>query len=71
MMQNFVCMCTFISVSYKKHKGKETLSWKSNPNVNLYGISVWYLCQLNHSQNFLDSGNKRKAIAVLLLQKLY
>lgn len=22
MMQNFVCMCTFISVSYKKHKGK-------------------------------------------------
>lgn len=62
MMQNFVCMCTFISVSYKKHKGK---------HLAVKGIPVWYLCQLNHSQNFLDIGNKRIAIEVLLLQKLY
>lgn len=68
MMQNFVCMCTFISVSYKKHKGKH-LGVKAESVVVL--CSLQYLFALTDSQIFLDISINRITIAVFLLQRLH
>lgn len=63
------CVHVYLHLCFLQETQREALSCKSN--LNLYGVSVWYLCQLNNLQNFLDIGNKRIAIAVLLLQKLH
>lgn len=59
------CVHVYLHLCFLQETQREALSCESNLNVNLYGVSVLYLCQLNHLQNFLDIGNKRIAIAVL------
>lgn len=47
MMQNFVCMCTFISVSYKKHKGKHLAVQQSQSIYTEYQFGT-YGNQITH-----------------------
>lgn len=64
-------MCTFISVSYKKHKGKHFGVKAISTSVSHEYWFGAYLHQLNNSQILLDLGVNRVTVAIPLLQKLY